>query len=858
MFKRFVIMLFLLVAAIHETAAQQVSGSVRDAETARPLRDVLVYFSGNRQSLVLTDSLGRFALPYRKGKLVVRLLGYQSQVLNIRNTDVLLVDLVPESGNLQEVEVVVKRKKYSRRENPAVELMRRVIAAKQRTDPARLPYLSYRKYEKLTTSLNDLSDKALEGGFLQRLPSVKGNIEKHPFTGKLTLPLILREKVSQTFKRRYPSSERTVVEGERQEGVLDFMNSGELLGGMMEDAFQDVNVMDNSVRLFQHPFLSPVSDGEMAIRFYRYFIVDTLDVDGQRCIQVDFLPNNPQDFGFSGSLYVLADSSDLLHKAVVRVPARSGINYVDDLLLTQRFQSVADSLRVLSSSEMLVQMSLTDWLAKVQVERVAHYHQFRLEALREEVFLQPENPVPKGTLRREDDFWLAERVDSLTCGERGLHDMLSGMSSRRWFKPALWVGKMLVENYVETSFDPNRPSLFDLGPINTFVGSSRTEGFRLRVGGQTTAALHPHWFAKGYVKYGFGDRRWKGMGELVYSFNAKERLPQEFPRRTLSFSYRSDVGSFTDRFMHTDVDNVFFLKQWSSRAYKQYYKRFLLAYDWELDNGLRLGSQLRHERSMPTGDLVYQPLNGASPLGRLTYSEVSLHAEFQPGATYVNTKQHRLLTNQDHPRFSLTHTMGFKGFLGGDFNYQQTEAGIYKRFWLYSWGKMNLQLNLGAQWSKVPFPLLCMPASNLSYIVQNNTFSLVDNMEFLNDRYVSFFYRWDMNGKIFNRVPLLRRLKWREVIGCNVLWGTLTDKNNALSDKNGGDDLLFRFPCERDASGMDVPFTHVMNKREPYVELLAGVHNIFNILRLEYVYRLNYHRQNVRHWGVRGSLQLTF
>lgn len=858
MFKRFVIILLLFVVAVFEIAAQTLSGSVKDAESGLPLRDVLVYYSDQRQSVILTDSLGRFSLPYHRGKLIVRLLGYQSKVLSIRSADSLHVDLVPESGKMQEVEVVVKRKKYSRRENPAVDLMRRVIAAKQRSLPSHLPYLSYRKYEKLTTSLNDLPEKTKGEGFLRRLPAVSASVEKNELTGKLTLPLILQERVSQTYIRKQPAAVRTLVEGERQEGVLDFMNSGELLNGMLEDVFQDVNVMDNSVRLFQHPFLSPVCDGEMAIRFYRYFIVDTLQVDGQRCIRLDFLPNNPQDFGFSGSLYVLADSSDLLHKAVVRVPARSTVNYVDDLLLTQRFQTLADSVRVLAYSEMLFQLSVTDWLAKMQVQRVAHYHQFCLDAPQDDVFNRAVQPPNKRSLTRADDFWMTERMDSLSHGERGLSNILSDMSSQRWFKPVLWMGKILVENYVETSADPKRPSLFDIGPINTFVDNSATEGFRLRVGGQTTAALHPHWFARGYVKYGFGDHRWKGMGELTYSFNAKEHRPQEFPQRTLSLSYRTDAGSFTDRFMHTDVDNIFFIKQWSTRAYRQYYKRLLLAYDWELNNGLHLGSKLRYERSTPTGDLLYQPLQGGPARSNLTYSEVCFHAEFQPGATYVNTKQRRLLTNHDHPRFSLTHTMGFRGFLGGDYNYQQTEASVYKRFWLYSWGKMNLQLNLGAQWSKVPFPLLCMPASNLSYIVQKNTFYLVDNMEFLNDRYASLFYRWDLNGKLFNRVPLLKRLQWREVIGCNVLWGTLTDKNNALLSANAEDERLFRFPSEQDTAGLDVPFSHAMNRREPYVELVAGIHNIFKMIRLEYVYRLNYHRQEIRHWGVRGSLELSF
>lgn len=187
--------------------------------------------------------------------------------------------------------------------------------------------------------------------------------------------------------------------------------------------------------------------------------------------------------------------------------------------------------------------------------------------------------------------------------------------------------------------------------------------------------------------------------------------------------------------------------------------------------------------------------------------------------------------------------------------YNFTEASIYKRFWLASWGKMDVTVKGGVQWNKVPYPLLIMPAANLSYIMEDNTFNLIDNMEFLNDRYVSLMYAWDLNGKILNRIPLIKKLKWREYIGCNVLWGTLTSKNDPFKRPN--DSRLLYFPGNWE-QGVFAYQSGTMNPKRPYVEVVAGIHNIFKIFHIEYVHRLNYIKPGTQKWGIRGMFRLTF
>ena len=239
--------------------------------------------------------------------------------------------------------------------------------------------------------------------------------------------------------------------------------------------------------------------------------------------------------------------------------------------------------------------------------------------------------------------------------------------------------------------------------------------------------------------------------------------------------------------------------------------------------------------------------------------EASVGVRFAPGETFVNTKQRRLPINLDAPVFTLNHTIGVKGVLGSEYNYNFTEAGIYKRFWLGSWGNVDAYLKGGIQWNKVPFPLLIMPAANLSYIIQDGTFNLINNMEFLNDRYASLDLSWNMQGKLFNRIPLIRKLKWREFIGVKCLWGELTDKNNPFLEQNKDDKVLMKFPGHYREGGYYDYSSNVMDPQIPYVEITAGIHNIFKLLHVEYVRRLNYnHLPTANKWGIRLMIRTVF
>ena len=286
-----------------------------------------------------------------------------------------------------------------------------------------------------------------------------------------------------------------------------------------------------------------------------------------------------------------------------------------------------------------------------------------------------------------------------------------------------------------------------------------------------------------------------------------------------------------------------------------YYSSHKLEFKYETEWGLNYTASINIENDRPTGDLHFIPVtatpnaDGVYPeISRIHTSELSATLGYCPNQTYINTKQRRYPVNLDAPEFDITHTMGVKGFLGGDYNSNVTEVKLYKRQWLGSWGYINLHVIGRAQWNKVPFPLLCMPPVSLTYFndVNDETFNLMRNMEFLNDRYVYWSALWDLNGKLFNRIPLIKKLKWREFIGIKGMWGHLTDKNNPF--KNPNDPVLFQFPEE----------SHVMSN-QPYWEAIVGIHNIFKFFGVEYVRRLTYtDLPKADEWGIRFNFMMSF
>lgn len=849
------ILILLLLILAQAAGAQTITGVVVEESTGDTIPFPSVQYKKEKIA-TSGNAYGRFSIKRLNGeKLTFSAVGYQELTILIgpNTPSEMKITLKTDTKQLKGVTVKTKRSKYSRKNNPAVELMKRVIAAKKRTDLANHDYYQFNKYQKITFAINDIKPTELENEKLKKKKWLINQIETCPYNNKLILPLSVDETVTRNIYRKDPKTEKSIIMGQSSSGVNDLIETGDILNNVLKDVFTDVDLYDDQIRLLQYPFTSPI--GKDAISFYRFYIVDTVYVDRDKCFHLQFLPNNQQDFGFRGEIWILADSTLHVKRCNLTLPKKSDVNFVDNLQIIQEYTRLPEGDWALTTDDMFVEMSIAKFLTKAIVIRTTRMSDYAFDELPDKLFKGKTKVLHESNaMMRDEAFWDKYRSVELTKSESSMDAFINNLSQQKAFKYIIFGVRAFIENFVETG-SQNHPSKVDIGPINTMISSNFIDGVRTRISAQTTANLNPHWFLSGYYARGWDSRKNYYKGELTYSFNKKEYLPREFPKRTLTFTSTYDVCSPSDKFMHTDKDNVFTALKWTKVEKMMFYNRQQLSFEREEEWGFRTTISLKTEENEACGDLFFKPLSMVGMedamigQGKFRTTEARIELRYAPGETFINTKQRRLPLNLDAPVFTLSHTTGIKGFLGGDYDYNFTEASIYKRLWLNSWGKIDILAKGGIQWNKVPFPLLIMPAANLSYIISDETFNLINNMEFLNDRYASLDISWDLNGKIFNRIPLLKKLKWREWLGIKCLWGTLTDKNNPTLAANAGDGMLMEFP----------EGSYIMDSKRPYIELIAGIHNIFKIIHIQYVHRLNYnHLPTATKNGVRLMMRLTF
>lgn len=865
---RLIITFILWLVVAVTVNAQQITGAIIDAQTGDSIPFASASYKGNHIA-VSSNAFGVYNIERHNGwKLTFSAVGYKSVVITVseKTPRIYNVKLKQDATSLGEVVVKAKKSKYSRKDNPAVELMKRVIAAKKQNKLENKDFYQYNNYEKLTLSLNNITKADLDSGFIGKKPWLKNQVEFSPLNDKYILPVIVTEKVTQNIYRKEPKNEKTIILGEKSTGINDLMETGDIIDVLSKDVFTQVDIYDDQVRLLQYPFTSPI--GKDAIAFYRYYIVDTLKVDNDSCYHLMFLPNNQQDFGFRGELYILKDSTLHVKKVNLSVPRRSDVNFVENLQINQDYTHLDSGEWVLTTNDMTLEMALNRKFGHFLVARTSRRSDYAFEEINYKLFKGKTKERKEADAEmRGEEFWSQYRKTDLTKSESGMGSFIKNIQNIKGFNWMIFGLKALIENFVETGIN-GAPSKLDIGPVNTMISKNDIDGLRFRLSGQTTANLNKNWFFSGYAAYGCKTKKFYYDANVIYSFNKKEYLPREFPKRTLTISSTRDICSPSDKFVHTDKDNVFTAFKWSKVEKMMFYNRQQIEFEREEEWGFKTKAYFKAEKDEATGEMLFKALSeyngtydGGDAESYNDFSQISYHrgtirtsefhfeVEWAPGRTYINTKQRRLPINLDAPVINISHTIGIRGFLGGQYSYNVTEAQLYKRVWLKSWGKMDTYVKGGIQWSQVPYPLLIAPAANLSYLIEDETFNLINNMEFLNDRYISVDWGWDLNGKIFNRIPLIKKLKWREWIGVKMLWGTLSDKNNPTLEENWNSRTLMAFPrgC------------YIMDKNEPYAELILGVHNIFKLFQVEYVRRLSYlNLPTASKHGIRFTFRATF
>lgn len=839
-------LLIAMAACWTMVAIAQFSAKVIDAQTGEPVSFATAQYIDSLSVNAVADVEGRFSVPILDGisRLMVRCVGYKPQTVTVNYTllhQQATIKLFSESLMVGEVVVKSRRERYRRKDNPAVELMRRVIATNQQLRMDQNESYNMQRYSKHVVAFNEVSPKTFKSGFLRHFDFLKEHAEPCPETGKLILPIIVNEKIEND---NYDGNSRRHIlstVAEKSDGFNTLFAVSDFITSYIKDIFTDVDISrDKTCRLLQHQFISPLSATE-AIAFYHYFIVDTIEIGGINCINIAFTPSNVQDFGFSGNLYVTAEAKPIIKRAVLNIPSLSGVNFVENLIVTQDFSLLPSGQNMLTTDNMVVELRYTDNLVKFHASRLT--------------INQMVDSTSQQIISSNDIEWDDIRPIPLSQTEATIGHLLTETHKLSGYDLAMIVFKALVENSIETTPTPNK---FDIIPVNTILSSNYVDGMRIRLGGQTTANLNSKLFWRGYAAYGMKDQKWKYKSELEYSFNTKKYMAHEFPRRSIVATCMYDDMSPVDQFSSTDKDNMYTSVKAAKVEHMNYVNSQALKLNYETRTHFLMSAAVEHSRTTPAGKMTYvstSPVDIGNSRKHIDQTSFTAYLRFAPNELFGCSKQRRLPINGDATVLTLEHSFSSKGLFATDYTSNITQASIYKRFWMpAALGHFDLFIKGGVQWNKVPFPYLFIPASNLSYVIQfdNWSFCMLENMEFLNDRYISLFAHWNLDGRLLNRIPLVNRLKLREYVGFKMLCGALSDRNNPYKSSDG---TLLSFPTN---NGQQMTF--LMGK-DPYMEFSVGIANIFKILTVQYVRRLTYTDNPLlrpKKNGVRFAIDITF
>lgn len=768
--------------------------------------------------------------------------GYNSKPLVFDDSvTTVIIRLSPMTQNLKEVIVKPKKEKYSKKNNPAVEFVKKLRSESQKYDPLKASYYSYDKYEKTVLALNEFNGNFTKGFFSKQGKFLENYVDTSSWTGKRILDLMLKEKVSTRLVTNNPYADKEVTRAYRSNGIDEILNQ-ENIQIVLEDAVREIDPYGNDVVILQNRLVSPLA--AIGPDFYKYYLTDTVYVGNDKCIELSFAPHNPESMGFNGKIYVpLGDTTMFVKKITMRTPQDINLNYLENLYVNQSYEKDSLGNRHKTYDDVCIEMQIIKGSPKLYGRKTTVYDNFSYEK-RDDLAEYYEKLGKYFTVippdQEESDYIQQVRMIPLTRAEGNMGGMTKAMRKVPLFYWGEKIIGLLESGYIRTG----KPSKVDLGPLNTFVSFGSADGVRLRLGAMTMAPLSNRLFAKGYVAYGTKSRKWKYSGFLEYSFVPKKNHSYEWPRKSIYASYSYDRDMLGQHYNFTSQDNIFLSLKRRDNNLITYQKLGKFGYILELPNHFSVETEFRYNVQESTEWLRFRFADGQID-SQFIQSSFNIKLRWAPGERFIQGRTHRSPVNMDAWIFQFTQEYGPKGMLGSAFTLNRSELSVQKRLWLSAFGYIDIVGKAGIVWSSVYYPMLLWPNANLSYTIQPQSYSLMNPMEFANDKYASLDFTYFGNGILFNRLPLIKKLKLREVITFKGLMGGLSDRNNPLKNHR-----IYEFP--EDAHPQIMTTT-------PYMEVGVGLDNIFTFLRLDYVWRLTYRdNPNIDKNGLRVALHFSF
>ncbi len=805
-----------------------IKGQITDAETGETLPFATVVHADNPSIGVTTDFDGFYELNTTTAtdSIEASFVGYIPFNVAIDITKATqTIDFKLESNQITLVtaEVTAEKQRYRRKNNPAVELIKNVIRNKDKNRLEGQEYAEYEKYEKMELAINNITEAYKQKKAFRKVQFLFDYVDTSEINGKAYLPIYIKETAAKVYYQKSPQKEKEYQEGVKVSGSDDYLLTDNL-STLTNYLYQDIDIYNNNILLFGKSFISPLSSA-IGNAFYRYYIIDTIKYNGIEVIDLAFTPNDKQDIGFAGNLYITTDSTFAVVKADLGLTKQANINWVNDLKLVQEFEKHQD-FWLLDKDKITADFALSKNGRGFFGSRTVQY--------RNHIFNEPKDAsiysgskeviALAGATERDEQYWQAARHEPLTAKEAGIYHLVDTLQTVPAFKNALNIVSTLTSGYWKFN-------KVELGPVGAFYSFNDVEGFRLRLGGGTTVKFNPKIQLEGYVAYGFGDQTWKYAGSVLYSFNKKYR---DNPRHYLKASFQHETTFAGQDLKFVSEDNFFLSFKRGNTSRLLLANSLKLNYLKETGKDWAFGVNFKRERQAPLGSINFDRFDPENPANTIRSdirtTEIEGTIRWAPNEQYVQGRDRRVPIFNQYPVFNLRFAQGLK-VLGGDFNYQRLTLDVFKRFHLSPIGTTDVQIEGGKIWGNgLPYFSLLVPRGNQTFAYQDEAFNLMNFLEFTNDSFVSWNIQHYFNGFIFNKIPLLKRLKLREVITFKGVWGNLRDGNNPNLNPE-----LIQFT--RNAEGQQETFAL---DDGPYAEASVGIANIFKVGRIDLVQRLNY------------------
>ncbi len=837
------ILFTLLIVGLLTKSQTIVKGFVKDAITMKPLQFVSIYFEGGKgvntgedgsySIITYRDKLSSISFSFTGYKVLTRkIVAGKEQIIN--------VELELKDALKGVVVKTKKRGKYRNRDNPAVELIDLVIDNKKNNRITSYDFVNYQQYEKLSLSLTNKPEKLIKNRLFRNYKFILENIDSTTIEGKSLLPIYLEEKLSDRYLKKDPEKDKTILLGQKKVNYGDFLDDNGI-SQYLSRLYSDINIYDNNVTILTTQFLSPIAD--MGPTFYRYYIRDTVEVDGIKLVKLYFTPKNPNDLLFRGTMFITLDGKYGVQKISMTISKNANLNWTRELRINQDFEKADDGRYHVIKSSMLAEFALTkNASGGVMGERTVSFKNFQInQPAPDSIYNGKDLVVKTYATAPPDSFWITSRHSPLTTVETKAYYNIDSLKNMRSFKRFGEIVTLLFSGY--KSFGK-----WELGNMNTFYSFNPVEGFKLRVGGRTTPKFSNFLYFDNYFAYGFKDKKLKYLAAATYSFNHKSIY--SFPLNYLRVSYQYDTKIPGQELLFTNEDNLL-LSFKRGNNNKWLYNNFLKAeYVREFGKNIRYTFGFKNWKQTPAGDITYQKTDDNTFIQDVTTSEFSGELRWAPNEQFYQGKNYRIPIINKYPVFKVRFIAGIKGLLKGEYNYQNVNLSMEKRFYLSQLGYADVLVEGGYIFGKLPFPLLTIHRANQTYAYQIYSYNLMNFMEFVSDKFAATNLDFYFNGFFFNKIPLIKKLKLREVASFKILYGGVRDENDPAKTQD-----LFNFPKD---GTIGKQTTFALN-RQPYIEMSVGIANIFRLLRVDIVKRVTYlDNPDIAKWGIRTKIRFDF